>query len=138
MLKRVPASGHPLLEHLQIQLPVLDAERVPGRAGDQSGRSVPVGEHLAQPGDLHPEHRLRRTIRLITEQLVDQLVAGDDPVGVAQQQREQGPLPGPADPHRRPAGLDLQRPEDPELQASTHRPPSRLPRNRRCRLARGG
>ena len=58
--------------------------------------------------------------RLIAEQFLGELVNGDDRVRVAQQQRQQRPLPGPADPHQRSFEPDLQRPEDPELQPSAH------------------
>jgi hypothetical protein len=120
LLQRLPTSGHPLLERVQVQFTVLDAEQVPGRAGEQPRLGVTVGERLAQPGDLNVQHRFGRTGQLIAEQFVDQLVAGDDAVGVAQQHCEQGTLLRPADPHRNAAGPDLERPEDPELQMTAH------------------
>ena len=64
------------------------------------------------------QHRFGRTGRLIAEQFVDQLVAGYDAVGMAQQQREQGTLFRPADPHRSPVAPDLERPEDAKLQTA--------------------
>jgi hypothetical protein len=57
---------------------------------------------------------------LITKQFVDQLVTGYDAVGIAQQQREQGTLLRPADPHHSAAPPDLERPEDSKLQTTAH------------------
>jgi len=119
-LKRPSAGGHLLLERVQVQLAVLDAEHVPGRASEQPRLWVTIGERLAQAGNLNMEHRFSRTGRLITEQFVDQLVAGYDAVGVAQQQREQGTLLRPADPHRGAVEPDLERPEDSKLQTTAH------------------
>ena len=68
--QRVPASGHPLLKHIQIQLTWLDAQQVPGRPGQHPGRTA-ASDGLAQPGDLHPQHPLRRPGRLIAEQLIN-------------------------------------------------------------------
>jgi len=120
LLQRVPSRGHPLLEHLQVQLPGLDPQQIPGRTGQHPRLAVAVGEDLAQPGDLHPQHPLRRAPLLIAEQLVDQLVTRDHLVGVAQQHAQQGPLPRPANAQQRSAAPDLQRPQDPELQPSAH------------------
>ena len=117
--KRVPAGGHPLLEHIQIQLARLDAQQVPRRPGQHPGPAA-AGDNLAQPGDLHPQHPLRRPGGLVAEQLLNQLVAGDHPVGVTQQQRQQRPLPRPAHRHQRSAEPHLQRPQDPEHQATVH------------------
>ena len=66
------------------------------------------------------QHRFGRTGPLIAEQFVDQLVAGYDAVGIAQQQGEQGTLLRPADPHRSAIEPDLKRPEDPEVQTTAH------------------
>jgi hypothetical protein len=49
---------------------------------------------------------------------------------VAQQQREQGPLPRPAHPHQLPADPDFERPEDAELKVCAHiNPPGQYPPN---------
>jgi len=66
------------------------------------------------------QHRFSRTSLLITEQFVDQLVAGYDAVGMAQQHCEQCTLLRPADPHRGSVEPDLERSEDPELQTTAH------------------
>jgi hypothetical protein len=126
LLKRPPAIGHPLLERVQVQFAGLDAEQVPRRPGEQPRRGAAAGQRLAQPGDLHVQHRVGRPGRLIGEQLVDQLVAGDDTVGMTQQQPQQGPLPGPADPHRGAVDPDLQRPENAELHPTAHVTPHLL------------
>ena len=84
-LKRVASISHPLLECVQVQLTWLDTEQVPGRASEQPRPMATVGERLAQAGDLNVQHRFGRTGWLIAEQFVDQLVAGYDPVGMAQQ-----------------------------------------------------
>jgi hypothetical protein len=127
--ERLPARGGQVIVPVQVQFAVGDMEHVPGRPGPQPwlSRVLGLGKRLAQPGDMDPQHPFGRTRGLIAEQLIDQLVTGDDPVRVAQQQREQRPLPRPADPHRRRAVLDLQRPEDPERQTSAHAdPPSEV------------
>ena len=98
--QRVPAGGHLLLERVQVQLAILDPQQIAGRPGQQPRLAVAVGERLAQPGDLNPQHPLRSGRGLIAEQFIDQLVAGDDAVGVAQQQPQQRPLPRPANPYR--------------------------------------
>ena len=110
---------------MQVQLAVLDPEQIAGRPGLQPRLSVAVtvAERLAQPGDLNPQHPVGRGRGLVAEQFLDQLVAGDDPVGVAQQQPEQRPLPRPADPHRGIIEPDLERPENAEHQASAHPDP---------------
>jgi hypothetical protein len=69
------------------------------------------------------QHRFGRPGPLIAQQFVDQLVPGHHPVGMAQQQGEQGTLPRPADPHRRAAQPDLQRPENAELHPTAHATP---------------
>ena len=108
---------------MQIQLAVLDPEQIAGRPGLQPRLSVPVGERLAQAGDLNPQHPVGRGRGMVAEQFLDQLVARDDPVGVAQQQPEQRPLPRPADPHRGIIEPDLERPENAERQTSAHPDP---------------
>ena len=55
-LERLTAIGHPLLKRVQIQFAVLDAEQVPGRAGEQPRLRITVGERLAQAGDLNVQH----------------------------------------------------------------------------------
>ena len=72
-----------MLERVQVQLAVLDPEQVAGRPGLQPRLAVPVGERLAQPGDLNPQQPVSRGRGLVAEQFPDQLVAGDDAVGVA-------------------------------------------------------
>ena len=125
VLERLPPGRYLLLERVQVQLAVLDPEQIAGRPGQQPGLAVAVAvaERLAQPGDLNPQHPVGRGRGLVTEQLLDQLVAGHDPVGVAQQQPEQRPLPRPADPHLDIIEPDLERPENAKRQASAHPTP---------------
>jgi hypothetical protein len=113
----------PLVERVQIQFAILNAEQVPGRAGEQPRPRVTVGKRFAQAGDLHVQYVFGRTGWLIAEQFVGQLVAGYDAVGMAQQQCEQGTLLRPADPHRDAVEPDLQRPENSKLQTTAHAPP---------------
>ena len=127
--ERLPPGGRPVIEGVQVQLAGRDPQHVTGRPGEQPWLSpgVPVGERFAQARDLDPQYPLRGARGLIAEQFVDQVVARDDPVGVAQQQREQCPLPRTADPDRRRAAFDLEWPEDREHQASVHAvPPSEV------------
>ena len=118
--ERLPPGRYLLLERMQVQLAVLDPEQIAGRSGLQPRLAVPVAEHLAQPGDLNPQHPVGRGRGLVAEQFLDQLVAGHDAVGVAQQQPEQRSLPRPADPHRGAIEPDLEWPENAERQASAH------------------
>jgi hypothetical protein len=92
-----------------------EVELVRGDGGNPDGQ---VGELAVEPGPLGGRGR-----GLVTEQLLDQLVAGHDPVGVAQQQPEQRPLPRPADPHLDIIEPDLERPENAKRQASAHPTP---------------
>ena len=55
----------------------------------------------------------------IAEQLIDQPLARDGPIRVAQQQRQQRSLTRPTDRHRRAVDPDLEWAKDPEFQAST-------------------
>jgi hypothetical protein len=60
--------------------------------------------------------RLRRRVgRFVAPEVLDQLVGGDDLVGVKEEVGEQGALLCPADRERTGAGIDLERPEDLEL-----------------------
>ncbi len=128
--QRLPPVGYLLLERVQVQLAIRDPQQIAGRLGQQPRLAVAFGERLAEPGDLNPQHPLRSGRGLIAEQFIDQLVAGDDAVGVAQQQPEQRPLPRPADPYRGTIEPDLERPENAEHQASAHPdPPSEFAPN---------
>ena len=123
--QRLPPGRYLLLEHVQVQLAVRDVEQVTRRPGLQPrlAVAVDVAERLAQPGDLNPQHPVRRGRGLVAEQLLDQLVAGDDPVSVAQQQPKQRSLPWPANPHRGTLEPDLERSKNAEHQASAHPDP---------------
>jgi hypothetical protein len=124
--ERLPPGRYLLLERVQVQLAILDPEQLAGRPGLKPRLAVPVGERLAQPGDLNPQHPVCRGRGLVAEQFLDQLVAGDDPVGMAQQQPEQRSLSRPADPHRGTIEPDLERPEYAEHQAIAHPTPPAL------------
>ena len=87
MLERVPAIAQPLLERLEIELALLDAQQITGGTSEQSRLVGGGGQRLAQARDLHVEHSFGRLGRLIAHQLIHQTGAGHDSVGVAQQQR---------------------------------------------------
>jgi hypothetical protein len=60
-------------------------EQVTRRPGLQPrlAAAVDVAERLAQPGDPDPQYPVRRGRGLVAEQLVDQVIAGNDLVSVA-------------------------------------------------------
>jgi hypothetical protein len=135
LLQRATAVGDVLFERLQVQLPWLDAKHVPGRAREQPRIPVAVaaGERLTKTRDLHAKRLLGAVSGQIAQQRVDQPLARHDPAGVAQKQRQQRPLPRPADSHRRIVEQNLQRPENPELKARPHLPPAILPQTEGAR-----
>ena len=120
--ERLSASAQQPLKLLQVELTLLDAQQIPGRASDQSGLVAVDGERLAQPGDLNAQQPLGGIGRLVAQQLVEKTVAGHDPVGVAQQQREQRPLPRSANRHAHTIAPHLKRPQDLEFQTRAHGP----------------
>ena len=83
--KRLPPGRYLLLEQVHVQFAVRDMEQVTRRPGLQPRLPAAgdVAERLAQPGDLNAQYPVCRCRGLVAEQLIDQLVAGDDPVGVA-------------------------------------------------------
>ena len=109
-----------LLERMQIGLARLDPDQIPGRARDQPFLCVAVdGKRFAQPRDVHVERMVGAPGRRVGKQPVQQAVAGDDPVGVQQEQREQRPLLRAANRNRSAVHPHFERPEDRELHRSS-------------------
>ena len=121
-LKRRPPIPRQTLEPLQVELSRVDAQQIPRRSRDQPWLSLAIGKRLAQPRDLHSQHPLERPRRLVRQQLIDQLIARENPVGVAQQQRQQRALPRPADSHQR--AIDAEPPTAPRSGTQDARPRS--------------
>ncbi len=81
------AVPHELLEPVEVQLSVLDAQPVARRLRGQTVRT----ECLPQLGHVPMERLHRRVGRLLAPELVDQFLGADDPVAVEQkdpQERE--------------------------------------------------
>ena len=107
------------LEPLDVQLPLLHAQQIAGRARDDA-----VGaESLSQCVHVHLQRARAARRRLLAPDAVQQTVHGDDLVRVQQEQREQRPRPLPTESHRPTVVVHhLQRPQQPELH-SPFRPP---------------
>ena len=102
-----------LREALEVELAGLDAEEVARPAGDDS-----VGaEQLAERVHRHLEGVCGRLRRILAPEGVDQALARNDRVGVEEQKREQRPLAPAADGEDAAVLLDLERAEQPELDA---------------------
>ena len=120
-----PAVCQLVLEALQIELAVLEAQLIAGRPRHQQTAGLARGpirlERLPQPRHRHLQ-RLRGVLESsLPPELLDQAVPGDHLVGVQQQQRQQRPLLGPPERERPIAVEYLQRPQDPEVhQSSPH------------------
>ena len=98
---------------MEVELAVADPDEV---AGGLRQDQIPA-ERLAQLGDVHLERRPGGVGRRGTPELVDEPVAGDDLVGVQQQEGEQGALLRAAELQDPAFFTDLERPEDAELHA---------------------
>ena len=85
---RVPRLGDQPFKPRGVQLGRVDPQDIAGRAGDEPA----LAELLAQRGDIHLDALGDRRGRRLAPQLVDQLLARDDLVGVEQQDREQRAL----------------------------------------------
>ena len=76
------------LEAVQIELVALDVEYVAGWASRQSC----VSERFPEPRDVVVEGMARRRRRPLSPEAIDEAVAGDDLVGVQEEDREQRTL----------------------------------------------
>ena len=88
-----PAAVQQRLEAIAVQLPGIDPQPVAGRLREQAL----LPQHLAQARDLVRERMARGLGRLIAPQLLEQLLARHDAVGIQQQDGEQRALPRAAD-----------------------------------------
>jgi hypothetical protein len=87
------------LEAVQVELAVRDVQQVAGCAGDEQRVAAAVrAERLAQPRDMDLEGVVRGRRRIVGPQLLDQAVAGDDAIGLQQEDRQQRPLLRTAEP----------------------------------------
>ena len=118
LLERSPPLGQQPLEAVQVELAGLDVHEVAGRAREEDRVGA---ERLAQPRHVDLERVARRRRRVLGPQLLDQAVAGDDPVGLQQQDRQQRALLRAAEREPAPVRADLERTEDAEVDA-TRRP----------------
>jgi hypothetical protein len=91
-----------------------------------------VGWYDSQPGDVNTQrgHAVRR--RLASPQVVGEPVRRHHLASRQQQPGQQGSLPEPAQVHRQPAALGLDRPEDAELHAPTVSSGGLLTRHKRA------
>jgi hypothetical protein len=100
---------------------VADLDQVTGRVGlDQVGAWRPQCRPQTLDRAVQGAARTRR--RLALPQNLGERVEADHTPGVQQQRRQQDALPGRGHRHRSRAIADQQRPEQPEMHASTPRP----------------
>ena len=103
-----------LLEAIEVELARLDPHEVA-----RGLRHDPLApERLAEAGDVDLQRRASGLGRSRVPKLVDQAVAGDNPVGLEQEEREQRTLLDAAEGELPAVVGDLERPEDPKLHAS--------------------
>ncbi len=125
LLQRVPARGHPLLEHIQIQFAWLDPQQIPGRAGQQPRLVSPPARAWRSRENCARSIRSADLGRLTPSS--SSISSSRETTRLAWHNRgQQGPLPRPADVHQRTAAPHLQRPEDPEIQPVSTPPPARV------------
>ena len=115
LLERSPPLGQQPLEAVQVELAGLDVHEVAGRAREEDRVGA---ERLAQPRHVDLDGVARRRRRVLGPQLLDQAIAGDDPVGLQQQDRQQRALLRAAEREPVPVRADLERTEDAEVDAS--------------------
>ena len=105
-----PFTGKPL-ESMRIDLLRVHAQQVAGRARDNRVRP----QQLAQPRDVDVHRLDGRLGQILSPQLVDEPVGGDELVGIHQQDRQQGTLSHSSERERPGIAAHLQRAEDPEI-----------------------
>ncbi len=104
------------LEASDVELLRVDPDDVAGRDGREERRAG--AERLAQPRDARLQRRSALVWSLPRPELLDQPVGGDDLVRMEEQEREQATLPRAGQRERDAVVENLQRAEDPELQAA--------------------
>jgi hypothetical protein len=102
-----------VLEAREVELPVLEPHRVPGRLRDDHISP----EHLAELRDVHLDRRRCSLRRLVAPELVDQAVTRNGLVGTEEQERQEPALLRAAELQDPALVLDFQRSEDAELHA---------------------
>ena len=120
---RVTARDQPVrldskrTEPREVEFILLDAKHVAGRTTGQS-RPIPVLlKQPSYPGEVGLERVPCTRWRVLAPHPVDQLVAGDDLVGVQQQHGQRSTLLRPAQRQRSVAPTDLQRPQHKKVHA---------------------
>lgn len=101
-------EGH--FEPTRVDLVRTGGETIGGAPGLDAAR-----QQAAQGGDLDLNGVLGRRWGLVAPQLIDQAVAGDEPVGLDQECHEKGARPGAAEPEGFAVQDHLERPQDPEV-----------------------
>jgi hypothetical protein len=115
LLKRPPSFRHQHVEPGQVELVRLKRYQVSGRARDDTTPAVARSQQLPQTRHLDAEPMLR--LGIPAEQLVDQPIERYDTVWIQEQNREQGAQLRPWDRQRFSVPADLERPQDPEVEA---------------------
>ena len=114
------AFGEQRLEALQVQLGWPDAQEVSRRLGHKGPERLvlcPVRlEQLAECRDIALDSRLRLARRLALPQLLDQDIGRHEPIGVQEQERQNGALLGASQCKRFPVAARAERTQDPELE----------------------
>jgi hypothetical protein len=125
LLECSPALGQQPLETVQVQLAGLAVHEVPGRAREQDRVGA---ERLTQPRHVDLDGVARRHRRALGPPLLDQAIAGHDPVGLQQQDGQQRALLRSTERKPVPVRANLERTEDAEVDAS--RGPASFSRSR--------
>ena len=119
------------LEAAEVELLTVDAQDITGRAGDEH-----VGpEQLAQPHDEVVEGARGGSRRLLSPELLDEAIVRDDLARTDEEKPEERPLLVPTEGERPLRCDDLERPENPEVDAARQ---ARRGRQRRSPPRRAG
>ncbi len=119
---RAAGLGAQALERQQVELVVVEVDRVAGRPGADELPVRQVVERLAQPHDVRLQGRARGTGRLLTPEVLHQLVRRDRRVRLHQQRGKQDTLFGRPQLHDPARVDDLQRSENLEPPPPLHAP----------------
>jgi hypothetical protein len=112
--QQAPPLVHQSLEAVEVERLRLDPQDVPGRPRREHVRR----ERPAQTRDVDAQRVAAPIARLVSPEVVDQAVGGDDLVGVQEQHRQKPARLGPAQWELTAVVPRLERSQDPELHAA--------------------
>ena len=124
-----------MLEYLKVELARLDSQKVTRRGRDKTLHAGGA-QRLAEARDLHSQGVIRRPRLPVSEQLFDQAVPRNDVVRRQEEKSEERSLPWTADLQWSVVETDLERAQDPELNAvAAHGPEPKCPAKARVSQA---